>query len=206
MDASLTEAIEEAVSAQPDDIAEAAQKPAETVALKPVAEIEHRPKPKLEVDAERIRTSIARLTSNSIGELEGLAGELQKLDEFIKFETDRIQHDIDSLLVGHQDHCRDHRAVEAAGDDHGDAAWAGTHRFGGRPRPRRCAASSDERMTQPQHRNNQRSASRLPASRSSAAAANTRILARRSELPVFSVTARSTGPAIARQVWPAGSP
>jgi hypothetical protein len=100
MDASLTEAIEEAVSAQPDDIAEAAQKPAETVALKPVAEIEHRPKPKLEVDAERIRTSIARLTSNSIGELEGLAGELQKLDEFIKFETDRIQHDIDSLLSG----------------------------------------------------------------------------------------------------------
>jgi hypothetical protein len=100
MDASLTEAIEEAVSAQPDDIAEAAQKPAETVALKPVTEIEHRPKPKLEVDAERIRTSIARLTSNSIGELEGLAGELQKLDEFIKFETDRIQHDIDSLLSG----------------------------------------------------------------------------------------------------------
>jgi hypothetical protein len=100
MDASLTEAIDQAVSAQPDDIAEAAQKPAEPAPLKPVAEIEHRPKPKLEVDAERIRTSIARLTSNSIGELEGLAGELQKLDEFIKFETDRIQHDIDSLLSG----------------------------------------------------------------------------------------------------------
>jgi hypothetical protein len=62
--------------------------------------LEHKAKPRIEIDAERIRTSIARLTSNSIGELEGLASELQKLDEFIKFETDRIQHDIDSLLSG----------------------------------------------------------------------------------------------------------
>jgi hypothetical protein len=62
--------------------------------------MEPKVKPKIEIDAERIRTSIARLTSNSIGELEGLASELQKLDEFIKFETDRIQHDIDSLLSG----------------------------------------------------------------------------------------------------------
>jgi hypothetical protein len=61
---------------------------------------EQKIKPKIEIDAERIRTSISRLTSNSIGELEGLASELQKLDEFIKFETDRIQHDIDSLLSG----------------------------------------------------------------------------------------------------------
>jgi hypothetical protein len=58
------------------------------------------PKPKIEIDSERIRTSIARLTSNSIGELEGLASELQKLDEFIKYETERVQRDIDSLLSG----------------------------------------------------------------------------------------------------------
>ena len=98
MDASLTEAIEQIVSEQvvsapPADVAEPARQ-------KPVADIDHKPKAKIEVDAERIRTSIARLTSNSIGELEGLAGELQKLDDFIKFETDRIQHDIDSLLSG----------------------------------------------------------------------------------------------------------
>ena len=97
MDASLTEAIEQAVSeqavtAQPAEVAEPApQKP---------ADIEQKPKAKIEIDAERIRTSIARLTSNSIGELEGLAGELQKLDDFIKYETDRIQRDIDSLLSG----------------------------------------------------------------------------------------------------------
>ena len=98
MDASLTEAIEQAVSehmgsAQPAEVAEAPPP-------KPVPEIEQKPKAKIEIDAERIRTSIGRLTSNSIGELEGLAGELQKLDDFIKYETDRIQRDIDSLLSG----------------------------------------------------------------------------------------------------------
>jgi len=93
MDESLTEAIEQAISAQPNETADA-------VPQKVVADIEHKPKPKIEIDAERIRTSIARLTSNSIGELEGLACELQKLDDFIKFETERIQHDVDSLLSG----------------------------------------------------------------------------------------------------------
>ncbi len=52
------------------------------------------------MDAERIRSSITRLTSNSIGELEGLAAELQKLDEFIKFETERVHREIESLLAG----------------------------------------------------------------------------------------------------------
>jgi hypothetical protein len=98
MDTSLTEAIEQivseqVVSAQPTEIAEPAPQ-------KPVADVEQKSKAKIEIDAERIRTSIARLTSNSIGELEGLAGELQKLDDFIKFETDRIQRDIDGLLSG----------------------------------------------------------------------------------------------------------
>jgi hypothetical protein len=64
------------------------------------AELEHRVKPKLESEAERIRSSITRLTSNSIGELEGLSGELQKLDDFIKFETDRVRREIDSVLSG----------------------------------------------------------------------------------------------------------
>ena len=98
MDASLTEAIEQivseqVVSAQPTEIAEPAPQ-------KPVADVEQKSKAKIEIDAERIRTSIARLTSNSIGELEGLAGELQKLDDFIKYETTRVQQDIESLLSG----------------------------------------------------------------------------------------------------------
>jgi hypothetical protein len=93
MDASLPEDIEPTASAPSRDIAEAAPH-------KALAETEHKAKPKIEIDAERIRTSIGRLTSNSIGELEGLASELQKLDEFIKYETERIQRDIDSLLSG----------------------------------------------------------------------------------------------------------
>jgi hypothetical protein len=93
MDASLPEGAEPTVSVPSPDIAEAAPH-------KALADVEVKTKAKIEIDAERIRGSIARLTSNSIGELEGLASELQKLDEFIKFETDRIQRDIDSLLSG----------------------------------------------------------------------------------------------------------
>jgi hypothetical protein len=93
MDASLPEDTEPTASAPSRESTEATPPRA-------FAETEPKAKPKIEIDAERIRTSIARLTSNSIGELEGLASELQKLDEFIKFETDRIQRDIDSLLSG----------------------------------------------------------------------------------------------------------
>jgi hypothetical protein len=96
MDASLPEATDQAVSVQAGEMSENA--PQKVFADEKA--VERKAKPKIEIDAERIRTSIARLTSNSIGELEGLASELQKLDEFIKFETERIQHDIDSLLSG----------------------------------------------------------------------------------------------------------
>ena len=67
---------------------------------KAASDLEPKARPKIEMDAERLRTSISRLTSNSIGELEGLAGELQKLDDFIKYETTRVQQDIESLLSG----------------------------------------------------------------------------------------------------------
>ena len=106
MDASLPEATEQAISAAPaSDFSETGPHKAFSdmepkVQMEPKAHVEPKAKPKIEIDAERIRTSIGRLTSNSIGELEGLATELQKLDEFIKFETERIQHDIDSLLSG----------------------------------------------------------------------------------------------------------
>src|SRR6516225_6928317 len=46
----------------------------------PSAQIENNAKQKIEIGADRIRSSIARLTANSIGELEGLASELQKLE------------------------------------------------------------------------------------------------------------------------------
>jgi hypothetical protein len=55
---------------------------------------------KMEIDADRIRSSIARLTSNSIDELDKLTGELEKLQEFLKSETARVQGEIGSVLAG----------------------------------------------------------------------------------------------------------
>ena len=103
MDAAHSEANDSTASAHASEIPEAApQKAVADIEQKALEQktLEQKSKPKLEVDAERIRTSIARLTSNSIGELEGLASELQKLDDFIKFETERVQRDIESLLAG----------------------------------------------------------------------------------------------------------
>jgi hypothetical protein len=56
----------------------------------------------IETDAERIRSSVAKLTANSIGELEGLTSELQALQEFLKSEVDRVQDEIKSALDGIQ--------------------------------------------------------------------------------------------------------
>ena len=53
-----------------------------------------------ENDADQIRSAVMRLISNSIGELEELTAELQKLQEFLKSETERVQHEIDSVLSG----------------------------------------------------------------------------------------------------------
>ena len=54
----------------------------------------------IEADAERIRSSVARLTSNSIDELEGLTSELQALQEFLNSEVDRVRREIESALDG----------------------------------------------------------------------------------------------------------
>ena len=53
----------------------------------------------LEHRAERIRSSVARLTSSSINELEGLTLELNALQEFLKSETDRVQREVESALA-----------------------------------------------------------------------------------------------------------
>ncbi|XIA64136.1 hypothetical protein ACFIOY_35270 [Bradyrhizobium sp. TZ2] len=54
----------------------------------------------LEMSAERFNSSVARLTSNSIGELQGLVSELQKMQEFLTSEVDSVQRQIDSALGG----------------------------------------------------------------------------------------------------------
>jgi tRNA(Ser,Leu) C12 N-acetylase TAN1 len=55
---------------------------------------------KIEFDAERIRSSVARLASNSIDDLEKLTSELQQLQEFLKSETERVQDQIGDILAG----------------------------------------------------------------------------------------------------------
>ena len=54
----------------------------------------------LQDNAEQIISAVTRLTSSSIEELEGLSTELQKLQEFLKSETERVQHQIDSVVGG----------------------------------------------------------------------------------------------------------
>jgi hypothetical protein len=55
---------------------------------------------KVEVDAERIRSSVTRLTSNSVDGLEALSSELQQLQEFLKSEVERVQGEIETALAG----------------------------------------------------------------------------------------------------------
>jgi len=55
---------------------------------------------KIEFDAERIRSSVARLASNSIDDLEKLTSELQQLQEFLKSETEHVQDQIGDVLAG----------------------------------------------------------------------------------------------------------
>jgi hypothetical protein len=63
---------------------------------------EHIPKrpPQIETEVERIRSSIARLSSNSIDGLEGLTSELQELQRFLNSEVERVQGEIESALAG----------------------------------------------------------------------------------------------------------
>ena len=60
------------------------------------------PKPvsQIETDAERIRSSVMRLASNSLEGLERLASELQQLQSFLKSEVEHVQGEIESALAG----------------------------------------------------------------------------------------------------------
>jgi hypothetical protein len=48
----------------------------------------------IEDDAERTKSSLARLTSNSIDRLEGLMVELQEMREFLRSEGERVQREL----------------------------------------------------------------------------------------------------------------
>lgn len=50
--------------------------------------------------SERIRTSVARLASSSVNELQGLMSELQQLQKFLQSEVGRVQSEIEGVLAG----------------------------------------------------------------------------------------------------------
>jgi hypothetical protein len=54
----------------------------------------------VEIDAQRIKSSIARLTSNSIDGLESLTSELEDLQKFLRSEVQRVQSEIESAVAG----------------------------------------------------------------------------------------------------------
>jgi hypothetical protein len=56
--------------------------------------------PRIENNVERIRSSIARLTSVSIDGLQGLTSELQELQTLLNSEVSRVQGEIESALSG----------------------------------------------------------------------------------------------------------
>jgi hypothetical protein len=56
--------------------------------------------PQIESHAERIRSSVGRLTVSSISELKGLTTQLEELQEFVKSEVERVERDIESALAG----------------------------------------------------------------------------------------------------------
>jgi len=60
---------------------------------------EHIP-PQIETEVERIRSSLARLASNSIDGLQGLTSELQELQRFLNAEVQRVQGEIENALAG----------------------------------------------------------------------------------------------------------
>ena len=56
--------------------------------------------PRIETNVERVRCSIARLTSVSIDGLQGLTSELQELQTLLNSEVSRVQGEIESALSG----------------------------------------------------------------------------------------------------------
>ena len=73
--------------------------PEETLATQPGKE-KSNPAGPLEITTERFNSSVARLTSNSIDELQGLVSELQKMQEFLTSEVSNVQRQIDNAMAG----------------------------------------------------------------------------------------------------------
>ena len=56
--------------------------------------------PQIRINAERIRSSVAQSTANSIEGLQKLTSELQDLQQFLTSEVERVHGEIESALSG----------------------------------------------------------------------------------------------------------
>ena len=81
-------------SAAPDE------KPPELASATQLSKEKSKPSGPLEISAERFNSSVGRLTSNSIDGLQALVSELQRMQEFLNSEVDKVQRQIDSALAG----------------------------------------------------------------------------------------------------------
>ena len=54
----------------------------------------------LESNAERIRSSLVRLSSSSIDDLEALTAELKRMQDFLQSEVQSVQRQIEGALAG----------------------------------------------------------------------------------------------------------
>jgi hypothetical protein len=86
-------------SAAPDEKTPPLELALATQLSKSATQEKSKPSGPLEISAERF-SSVARLTSSSINELQGLVSELQKMQDFLKSEVDNVQRQIDSALAG----------------------------------------------------------------------------------------------------------
>ena len=81
-------------SAAPDE------RPTELASATQLTKEKSKPSGPLEISAERFNSSVGRLTSNSIDGLQALVSELQRMQEFLNSEVDKVQRQIDSALAG----------------------------------------------------------------------------------------------------------
>ena len=86
--------------------------PLELASATQLSKEKSKPSGPLEISAERFNSSVARLTSNSIDELQGLVSELQKMQEFLKSEVDKRAAPNRQRLGRNQYHRRNYWSVE----------------------------------------------------------------------------------------------
>jgi len=74
--------------------------PLELASATQLSKEKSKPSGPLEITTERFNSSVARLTSTSIDGLQALVSELQRMQQFLNSEVDKVQRQIDSALAG----------------------------------------------------------------------------------------------------------